>query len=96
MKHITRKNLVSKKESSRHERTRSKVLKEFPKSKYDTVQDCKDAIQNCIDHCGEYAHNIVSCTLRIVEEKFGREQANKIVREMELKKLFGIHEENES
>ena len=39
-----------------------------------------------------YSHNIISSCLRIIAEKYGKDEANKAIRELGLKKL-GWNEE---
>ena len=44
---------------------------------------------------GEYTHNIISCSLRIIAEKLGRKVANQMIDEFKLTKKFGIQKEDD-
>ena len=54
-----------------------------------TLEDFRDTIKKERRFVGKkpYSHNIISLTLRIIAEKFGKDEANKTIRICELKKL---------
>lgn len=59
-----------------------------------TIKDAEAQIERLIDPYGRpYTHNLVGMTLRQIDEKFGREEANRLIDEYELDDLFGGNKE---
>ncbi len=55
------------------------------------IDQARNEIEDLILTPGEYGHNIVSLILRVVSEEHGYKEANKIVKELELSRIFGIN-----
>jgi hypothetical protein len=56
-----------------------------------TLQDVREAIQQAVETDGQYSYNICSCVLRLVDERWGRKQATKLIKEFNLTETYGIH-----
>jgi len=55
-----------------------------------TIKKARKEIEELIERPGEYGHNIVSLTLRIIAKEYGYGEANKLVEELDLESHFGI------
>lgn len=44
---------------------------------------------------GPYTHNIISCVLRLVASRFGYRDANRLIADFNLTKLYGIQKRQE-
>lgn len=56
-----------------------------------TIEQAIDKIKGAIRANGPFSHNIASLVLMDVSENHGVEQANKIIRDLNLTKLYGIY-----
>lgn len=62
--------------------------------KIKTIEDAKAELEELIDKIGgSHTHNLVGIVLRIVDKKFGRFEANRLIDEYELDILFGVNKE---
>lgn len=52
----------------------------------ETFEDFKAEINNTRARGGQYWTNIVGCKLRIADEKLGKDEANRLIRECHLEK----------
>jgi hypothetical protein len=55
-----------------------------------TIEKARKEIEELIICPGEYGHNIISATLRIIAKEYGAGEANKLVEELNLEGHFGI------
>lgn len=56
----------------------------------DTLEDLEGDIAEAIELNNVYSHNVCSCALRVVAEKYGIHTANDLVRNYDLTRLYGI------
>ena len=55
-----------------------------------TIEQARTDIQYQLEHAGTYSHNIISCTLIMVENGHGVEAANALVKELQLYEQVSI------
>jgi hypothetical protein len=55
-----------------------------------TIEEHRANIQHAIRQKGQYTHNLISMTLRMVASEYGYAEANKLVDEFKLTRRFGI------
>jgi len=63
---------------------------EIKKLKLDSA---RRKIQKQIETMGGYSHNIVGLVLMNVADEFGKDEANKLIDEMNITAIFGINKE---
>lgn len=51
------------------------------------IKDYEDSIVEAIARNGPYSHNIISMALGAVAQKFGKEEANKLIDKFKLERL---------
>lgn len=74
-------------------RDHSETLKKIAGKKVEALNSIEDArfkIERAVNADGEFSHNIISSTLRQVEQTFGKQEADKLIDEYDLTYLFGI------
>ena len=65
------------------------------RNRIQSLEDCRDAINQAIEENGQFSHNICSCVLRIAADKFGTAQANALIDEFALDEVYSIHKQEE-
>lgn len=57
------------------------------------LKDIRADMLEVLENTGPYQHNIISCTLRIISEKYGNAVADKLVEQYRLEERFSIDPE---
>lgn len=55
--------------------------------KFESVDECRQAVEQALAQNGQFTHNIISITLKICADKFGSDAANSLIDECELEDL---------